>query len=76
MVLFWNPGCGFCQEMVPDLKAWEADPPQGAPKLLVVSTGTVAANRAMGLHAPIVLAQNFDIRSSIRRERHSVGRPH
>ena len=23
-VLFWNPGCGFCQRMVDDLKAWEA----------------------------------------------------
>ncbi len=26
MVLFWNPGCGFCQQMLPDLKAWEEDP--------------------------------------------------
>lgn len=59
MVLFWNPGCGFCQEMLPDLKAWEADQLEGAPKLLVVSSGTVAANRAMGLSAPIVLDQTF-----------------
>jgi thiol-disulfide isomerase/thioredoxin len=26
-VLFWNPGCGFCQRMVGDIKAWEANPP-------------------------------------------------
>ena len=26
LVLFWNPGCGFCQQMLPDLKAWEEDP--------------------------------------------------
>jgi thiol-disulfide isomerase/thioredoxin len=26
MVLFWNPGCGFCQQMLPDLKPWEEDP--------------------------------------------------
>jgi peroxiredoxin len=32
LVLFWNPGCGFCQQMLPDLKAWEADPPPGAPQ--------------------------------------------
>jgi peroxiredoxin len=20
LVLFWNPGCGFCEQMLPDLK--------------------------------------------------------
>jgi thiol-disulfide isomerase/thioredoxin len=59
LVLFWNPGCGFCQQMLPDLKALEENRPAGAPKLLVVSTGTVEANRALGLHAPIVLDQGF-----------------
>jgi hypothetical protein len=23
MLLFWNPGCGFCQQMVDDVKALE-----------------------------------------------------
>ncbi len=59
LVLFWNPGCGFCQRMLDHLKAWEAHPPQGAPQLLVVSTGTVEANRAMGVRAPVVLDQGF-----------------
>ena len=57
LVLFWNPGCGFCQRMLDDLKAWERRPPAGAPRLLVVSTGTVEANRALGLRAPVVLDQ-------------------
>jgi peroxiredoxin len=60
LVLFWNPGCGFCQRMLDDLKAWEADPPKGAPKLLVVSTGTVEDNRAMGLRSTLVLDQGFN----------------
>lgn len=30
LVLFWNPACGFCQQMLHDLKEWEADPPPGA----------------------------------------------
>ncbi len=59
-LLFWNPGCGFCQRMLDDLKAWEADPPAGAPKLLVVSTGDAAANRAHGLQSPIVLDDGFN----------------
>ena len=55
LVLFWNPGCGFCQRMLEDLKAWEASPPQGAPKLLIVSTGTVEANQSQGLRSLVVL---------------------
>jgi peroxiredoxin len=61
VVLFWNPGCGFCQQMLDDLKAWEAKPPMGAPKLLVVSTGTAEANKAMGLRSKVVLDQDFTV---------------
>jgi methylamine dehydrogenase accessory protein MauD len=59
LVLFWNPDCGFCNEMIDDLKALEDDPPVGTPKLLVVSTGTVEANEAMGLSSPVVLDEGF-----------------
>jgi peroxiredoxin len=61
MLLFWNPACGFCQQMLGDLKAWEADPPEEAPKLLVVSTGSVEANEALGLRAPVLLDQGFRV---------------
>jgi peroxiredoxin/uncharacterized membrane protein YphA (DoxX/SURF4 family) len=61
LVLFWNPSCGFCQQMLEDLKAWEAKSLKGAPKLLVVSTGTLEANLAMGLRSPVVLDQDFTI---------------
>jgi hypothetical protein len=63
-VLFWNPGCGFCQRMLDDLKTLEADPPEAAPEILVVSTGTVEDNKAMGLRSPVVLDQNFGVGSS------------
>lgn len=55
VVLFWSPACGFCQRMLPELKAWERARPVRSPRLLVVSTGTVEANRAMGLASPVVL---------------------
>jgi peroxiredoxin len=60
-VLFWNPGCGFCQRMVDDLKAWESNQPEDAPKLLVVSTGDVERNREQGLTSPIVLDAGFNV---------------
>src|SRR5690606_32347480 len=59
LVLFWNPGCGFCKRMSEELKEWEANPPKNAPKLLVVSTGTVEANKEMGLQSTVVLDEGF-----------------
>jgi hypothetical protein len=47
--------------MLDDLKAWEADPPEGAPRLLVVSTGLVEANEALGLRSPVLLDQDFSV---------------
>jgi peroxiredoxin len=59
LVLFWNPGCGFCQQMLADLREWEQNPPEEAPKLLVVSAGTEEVNREQGLSSTVVLDQNF-----------------
>ena len=61
LVLFWNPGCGFCQQMLPDLREWEGNRPEGAPKLLVVSAGTEEANSEMGLSSTVVLDQQFAV---------------
>ena len=41
--------------MLPALKAWERKRPVWAPQLLVVSLGTVEANRAMGLASRVVV---------------------
>jgi peroxiredoxin len=54
LVLFWRPSCGFCERMLPDLKAWETNRTNGAPKLLVVSTDSKADNKKMGLRSPVV----------------------
>jgi peroxiredoxin len=55
LLLFWRPSCGFCQRMLEDLHAWETHAPEGAPKLLLVSTDSVADNQAMGLRSPVLL---------------------
>jgi thiol-disulfide isomerase/thioredoxin len=59
LVLFWNPGCGFCQQMLPDLKEWESGALEDAPRLLVVSAGTEEANKEMALASPVLLDQQF-----------------
>jgi thiol-disulfide isomerase/thioredoxin len=57
LVLFWSPSCCYCQRMLPHLLVWEAQPPKEAPRLLVVSTGSVTDNQAQGLRSPVVLEQ-------------------
>lgn len=70
LLLFWNPGCGFCQKMLPDLKAWEADSPEGAPDLVVISTGTPEVVSSMGLSSTVLLdpdgkaAASFGVRGT------------
>lgn len=60
LVLFWNPRCGFCQQMLNDLREWEAGPPPEAPVLVVVSTGTIEENRAMGLRSQVLIDDGFN----------------
>lgn len=61
LVLFWNPNCGFCNMMLPDLKAWESNRQRKAPELLVISIGSERANRAMELRSTVVLDQGFNV---------------
>ena len=61
LVIFWNPGCGFRQQMLSEMKEWEQNLPEDAPKLLFVSAGTEEANRQTGLASPVVLDQQFSV---------------
>jgi methylamine dehydrogenase accessory protein MauD len=61
LVLFWNPGCGFCQQMLPTIKEREQNMPEGAPKLLFVSAGSEEANKEMGLTSTVLLDQHFSV---------------
>lgn len=59
LVLFWNPGCGFCQRMLDDVRAFDRSAAAGAPRLLLVSTGSAAENEELALQAPIALDPDF-----------------
>ncbi|MHB8657943.1 MAG: redoxin domain-containing protein [Solirubrobacteraceae bacterium] len=54
LLVFWNPSCGFCRSMLPELQALDQDPPDGAPALILISGGRVEEHRAMGLRAPVL----------------------
>jgi methylamine dehydrogenase accessory protein MauD len=61
LMVFCSPGCGFCQEMLPDLKESLAATPDSALKLLIVSEGTVEENEAMSIGSPIVLDDTYAV---------------
>jgi len=59
VLLFWNPGCGFCQRMLPEIKKWEGARRADTPRLVLISAGTVDANRAMGLDSTVLIDDKF-----------------
>lgn len=63
VLLFWNPGCGFCRRMVDQLRAWEAETKQGSsanvPRLVLIATGSAEANQAFAFDATILLDDSF-----------------
>jgi peroxiredoxin len=61
LLLFWNPGCGFCQQMLQDLRTWEVHRPADAPEVLVISTGAAQENRVMGLRSRMLLDSGLSV---------------
>ena len=61
LLLFWNPGCGFCSSMHDDVIAWEQRPPVGAPALVIVSSGDEASVRGESFSSTVVLDPEFTV---------------
>jgi peroxiredoxin len=63
LLLFFNPGCGFCTRMAADLAALAVD---GASQLpLVITTGEAEENRKLvaehGIRCPVLLQEGMEI---------------
>lgn len=63
LLLFWDPGCPYCQAMTDDLKRWEEKTPQGAPRLVIIASGKQELIEAKGQEfKSLVLSDpDFDI---------------
>jgi peroxiredoxin len=59
LLLFWNPTCSFCQAMLDKVKDLQAARVNGAPRIVIISRGTAEALLPQGLHAPILLDDEF-----------------
>jgi thiol-disulfide isomerase/thioredoxin len=68
LLLFWNPGCGHCRDLLPTMRQWDGDP-KGS-RMVVVTAGPVGLNREAGLRAPMivddegVLKRTFGVRGT------------
>jgi len=68
LLLFWSPGCSHCQDLLQEIRAWDADP--SGPRMVVVTSGPAGLNREAGLLAPMipddegVLKHTFGVRGT------------
>jgi peroxiredoxin len=65
LLVFFNPRCGFCTQMAPDLAALPVDGVDGHPVPLVVSTGNRKENRQLvqesGLRCPVLRQREMEV---------------
>jgi thiol-disulfide isomerase/thioredoxin len=65
VLLFWNPSCGFCRSLHESVLAWEADPPEGAPALVVVSAGEAYSVAAENFASTVVLDPEWTVSGAL-----------
>jgi len=63
LLLFWDPGCGFCRRMLADVLALEREADMD--ELLVISKGDAGANRQQGFSTPVLLDDSFGLARSV-----------
>ncbi len=61
LVIFWNPGCGFCRSMRETLRHIERRPSRSARRMIIVSQGEEASVRAEGFASPVLLDPDFSL---------------
>jgi len=61
LVIFWNPGCGYCRSMRDALQRWERRRSKAAPRLVIVSAGDEPSVRAEGFESPVLLDPDFSL---------------
>jgi thiol-disulfide isomerase/thioredoxin len=65
VLLFWNPGCGFCRSMHDDILAWGTARPDGAPALVVVSAGEPFAVQAESFASAVLLDPEWTVSGAL-----------
>jgi peroxiredoxin len=68
LLIFFNPGCGFCVQMAPDIAALPTKGIEGGFSLLLVSTGGLSENKKLldehGIRCPVLLQKQMEVAST------------
>jgi thiol-disulfide isomerase/thioredoxin len=65
VLLFWNPGCGFCRSLHDDITTWERERTADDPALVVISAGTAEAVRSEGFASHVLLDPDWSVSSTL-----------
>lgn len=58
LVTFWSLTCGYCEQMLDDLRDWDKTKGADEPNLLLISQGETEPHRQLNLHSPIILDED------------------
>ncbi|MDQ3061819.1 MAG: TlpA family protein disulfide reductase [Acidobacteriota bacterium] len=61
LVTFWSTTCGYCTEMLDDLREWDKSKGVDEPNLLLLSEGDAEPHRDLNLQSPIILDKDRKI---------------
>jgi peroxiredoxin len=68
LLVSWDPACGFCRQMAPELAALPFDGTDGRPVPLVIASDDAAQNRALveefGIRCPVLLQERHEVTSA------------
>lgn len=77
LLIFFNPACGFCTSMVPELAALAPEGQNGKPLPLVISTGEPEANRQLfqthGIGYAVLLQKDMEVAAQYQAPGTPVG---
>lgn len=77
LLIFFNPHCGFCRQMAPDLAALPVEGTNGHLLPLVITTGEIEANRKFvaeyGLRCPVLRQEQMEVASQYQAHGTPVG---
>jgi peroxiredoxin len=67
LLIFFNPQCGFCEQMAPQLSALKSDGSEDRPIPVVITTGDADANRRFmeqhGIRCPVLVQRTDEVMS-------------
>ena len=61
LITYWSPTCGFCEQMLEDLRNWEKTKGVDEPNLLLLSEGEADKHKTLNLQSPILLEKEREI---------------